>query len=121
MKELYTLNTDNNNYVLSIAHTPNDNIELDLSEYDLTHLNAYKLVDGALVLDEDKLAEMLAAEKKAENDVEISRLKAELASTDYQIIKCSECQLLGKDIPYDVAELHEKRQAIRDKLNKLEE
>ena len=119
--EKYTLNLDTNNYVLSIAHTPNDNIELDLSEYDLTHLNAYKLVDGALVLDEDKLAEMLAAEKKAVNDVEITRLKAEIAATDYQIIKCSECQLLGKDMPYDVAELHAQRQAIRDEINALEE
>ena len=121
MKEFYTLNLDNNNYVLSIAHTSNDNIELDLSEYDLTHLNAYKLVDSALVLDEDKLAEMLAAEKKAENDVEIARLKAELTATDYQIIKCSECALLGEQMPYDVAELHERRQAIRDAINALEQ
>ena len=121
MKELYTLNLDTNNYVLSIAHTSNDNTELDLSEYDLTHPNAYKLVDGALVLDDDKLAEMLASEKKAENDVEIARLKAELAATDYQIIKCSECQLLGQPMPYDVAELHAQRQAIRDEINALEE
>lgn len=51
----------------------------------------------------------------------IRELKALLAATDYQIIKCSECQLLGQDIPYDVAELHENRQAIRDKINELEE
>ena len=51
----------------------------------------------------------------------IRELKAELAATDYQIIKCSECQLLGQDMPYDVAELHAQRQAIRDKINKLEE
>lgn len=51
----------------------------------------------------------------------IRELKTLLASTDYQIIKCSECQLLGQDMPYDVAELHEQRQAIRDKINKLEE
>ena len=68
-----------------------------------------------------KLAEMLAAEKRAENAVEVSRLKAEIAATDYQIIKCSECQLLGKDMPYDVAELHEQRQAIRDEINAMEE
>ena len=73
------------------------------------------------LLDEDKLAEMMAAEKKAENDVEIARLKAEIAATDYQIIKCSECQLLGQPMPYDVTELHEKRKAIRDKINELEE
>ena len=50
----------------------------------------------------------------------IRELKAELAATDYQIIKCSECQLLGQDMPYDVAELHEQRQAIRDEINALE-
>lgn len=51
----------------------------------------------------------------------IRELKALLAATDYQIIKCSECQLLGQPMPYDVAELHEQRQAIREKINKLEE
>lgn len=121
MKELFTLNSDETNHILSIAHTAADDVELDLSAIDTDHLGAYKYIDGALVLDEDKLAEKLAAEKKAENDVEISRLKAELAATDYQIIKCSECQLLGEPMPYDVAELHEQRQAIRDKINKLEE
>ena len=50
----------------------------------------------------------------------ICELKAILAATDYQIIKCSECQLLGQDMPYDVAALHEQRQAIRDKINELE-
>lgn len=52
---------------------------------------------------------------------EINTLKQELESTDYKIIKCSECMLLGETMPYDVAELHENRQAIRDKINKLEE
>ena len=51
----------------------------------------------------------------------IRELKSELAATDYQIIKCSECQLLGQPMPYDVAELHAQRQAIRDAINKLEE
>ena len=121
MKELYTLNLDENGHILSIAHTAADDVELDLSTIDTDHLGAYQYMDGALVLDEDNLAEMLDAEKRAENAVEISRLKSEIAATDYQIIKCSECQLLGQPMPYDVAELHEKRQAIRDKINKLEE
>lgn len=53
-------------------------------------------------------------------DDEIKSLKKELESTDYKIIKCSECQLLGHPMPYDVAELHENRQAIRDEINELE-
>lgn len=52
---------------------------------------------------------------------QINTLKKELESTDYKIIKCSECQLLGQDMPYDVAELHAQRQAIRDAINALEE
>lgn len=51
---------------------------------------------------------------------EIAELKWQLQSTDYKVIKCSECQLLGKEMPYDVAELHAERQALRDKINELE-
>lgn len=51
----------------------------------------------------------------------INELKAQLSSTDYKIIKCSECQLVGEDLPYDVAELHAERQAIREQINKLEQ
>ena len=42
----YTIYLDKNNYVLSIANTPNDNIELDLTGIDLPHLNAYQLLDN---------------------------------------------------------------------------
>jgi hypothetical protein len=39
---------------------------------------------------------------------------------DYKIIKCSEYQLAGKELPYDITELHAERQALRDEINKLE-
>ena len=116
----YTLNLDENNYVLSIAHTMDDSIELDLSEYDLTYLSAYKFVNGELVLDESKLAELKAKESNAEVQLEIAKLKQELDSTDYKIIKCSEYQLAGLESPYDITELHATRQALRDKINLLE-
>lgn len=51
----------------------------------------------------------------------IAELKAELNSTDYKIIKCSECSLAGEELPYDIAELHVQRQALRDEINELEE
>lgn len=50
----------------------------------------------------------------------IAELKAQLAATDYKIIKCSECSLAGLDLPYDIAALHAERQAIRDEINRLE-
>ena len=52
---------------------------------------------------------------------QIAELKAQLSATDYRVIKCSECQLLGQELPYDVAELHAERQAIRDQINQLEQ
>ena len=52
---------------------------------------------------------------------QIAELKAQLAATDYKIIKCSECRLLGIEIPYDVAELLSLCPAIRDRINKLEQ
>lgn len=51
----------------------------------------------------------------------IAELKAQLSATDYKVIKCSECQLVGEEMPYNVAELHAERQAIRDQINQLEQ
>ena len=50
----------------------------------------------------------------------IDELKAQLATTDYKIIKCSEYQLAGVPLPYDIATLHAERQALRDEINQLE-
>ena len=50
----------------------------------------------------------------------IIELKRELTDTDYKIIKCSEYQLAGQDLPYDIVVLHAQRQAIRDEINELE-
>ena len=52
---------------------------------------------------------------------QIQTLKTSLSSTDYKIIKCSEAQLLGEELPYDIASLHAERQALRDKINELEQ
>lgn len=52
---------------------------------------------------------------------EIEELKAQLSATDYKIIKCSEYSLNGQELPYDIAELHAERQALRDRINELEE
>lgn len=51
----------------------------------------------------------------------IALLKRRLSASDYKVIKCAECQLLGEEMPYDVSELHAERQAIRDQINKLEQ
>lgn len=65
-------------------------------------------------------AQMYIPNKIKSPSEKIIELKTKLSSTDYKIIKCSECQLLGEPMPYDIVTLHAERQAIRDKINELE-
>ena len=51
---------------------------------------------------------------------EIERLKSELQESDYKVIKCAEAMAVGAEMPYDMASLHNERQALRDKNNKNE-
>ena len=52
--------------------------------------------------------------------MEIERIKSELQESDYKVIKCAEAMAVGAEMPYDVASLHNERQALRDKINELE-
>ena len=52
--------------------------------------------------------------------MEIERLKSELQESDYKVIKCAEAICLNEELPYNVTELHNERQALRDKINELE-
>lgn len=82
---MFTLNLDENNYVLSIAHTPHDDVALDLSEIELEYLNAYQYIGGKLVLDSAKKAEMIAEEeerkRKEEEPSREDRLEAQALYT----------------------------------------
>lgn len=51
---------------------------------------------------------------------EIERLKSELQESDYKITKIAEAMSIGAELPYDSQALHKERQALRDKINKLE-
>jgi hypothetical protein len=74
-------------------------------------------VDGVVT----ELTEGIVPEPAIDPQERIDELKAQLTATDYKIIKCSEYQLLGLEMPYDIAELHAERQAIRDEINTLEQ
>ena len=63
---LYTVNLDNDNFILSVAHTSNDNTELDLESMELDYLEAYQLINGQPVLNEQKKAEIIAEREQEE-------------------------------------------------------
>lgn len=61
--------------------------------------------------------EELAAMQRA---AEVEDLKMQLAESDYKVIKIAECVACSLPLPYDAAQLHSERQAIRDRINELE-
>ncbi len=52
--------------------------------------------------------------------MQIEMLKEKLTLSDYQIIKCYEYSLAGKELPYDITVIHSERQTLRDKINELQ-
>ena len=109
----YTLNLDTNNYVLSIAHTSNDDIELDLSTIDLAYLNAYQYLDGKLVLDEIKKQSIINERTNQLKEDEITRLKAELTQYDYIGTKIAMGVATKEDYADEIAHTEEIRKQIR--------
>lgn len=64
-------------------------------------------------------------EEIAKKEQEIRNLQSELTSVvsnigDWKIAKCIEYQVMGMDAPYDIYELHEQRQSVRDKIGEIE-
>ena len=105
-----------------------------LTEYDLTlgYLSKTKVIrkDAKPIDNKTKFAwakedyedvQMYMPYPEKTTAQKIQGLKAKLSATDYKVIKCAECQLLGQEMPYDVVALHAQRQAIRDQINQLEQ
>ncbi|MBR1691296.1 MAG: hypothetical protein IJ711_00810 [Lachnospiraceae bacterium] len=120
----------NTGFILS---RPENNDNWDYKEY----TTIYREIDGGVQLSDDgsvyesvsvsepeltqeELAEQERQQAVMELMTEIANLKTELAATDYQIIKCSECSLAGEEMPYDIWALHTERQLIRDEINQKE-
>lgn len=65
-------------------------------------------------------------EERRKLEQQIINLKSSLESResdigDWKIAKAQEYILAGIECPYDIAELHAKRQAVRDEINRLRE
>lgn len=114
MKELYTLNLNENNYILSIAHTPSDSVELDLSEYDLSHLSCYRFINGELVLDEEKASRLKVEEEKSKLIKEKSDLEAWLSAHDYIGTKIATGRATVEDYSAEIALMTEKANRINE-------
>ena len=55
----------------------------------------------------------------------VRSLKSQLSSSassigDWKVIKCYEAVLKNEELPYDINELMNQRQAVRDEINRIE-
>jgi hypothetical protein len=79
----------------------------------------------AVVMMNAEESQIIDNEQVVDNDglllSDIERLKSELQESDYKVIKCAEALTIGAEMPYDVESLHNERQALRDKINELEQ
>lgn len=124
---MFAITLNDENYVESYSskyRTPGSVLVDELPEEDPEKLKYYQYINGDFVFDADKWAAYEAAQEEAirrsEITQQIAALKDNLNASDYQIIKCNEYALNNLEMPYDVAALHEERQALRDKINELE-
>lgn len=69
----------------------------------------------------EKISRYMERDRQSELILDIESLKSELQESDYKVIKCAEEMAVGAEMPYDMTALHNERQALRDKINKLEQ
>ncbi len=69
---------------------------------------------------EEELAEQARQQQISQLTAQIDGLKAQIAASDYKVIKTYEYTLLGEQTEYDMKAVHAERQALRDQINSLE-
>lgn len=123
---MYKIEIDENNYLTgNWAQIGGSRDWVDVEKLpEREPFNCNKYENGEYIFDEEKEKSFINDEKiqqkiyEAKN--EIDSIKKQLFDTDYQVIKCAEYSQAGLEAPYDVEELHKTRQALRDKINELE-
>lgn len=80
------INFDENGYVSHFVVDPNGDHEID-DDINFEFLYCYHLIDGEIVLDEEKRASQIAEEQK---ETEITDLQSKLNETDYIISRTFE-------------------------------
>lgn len=73
------IETDDNLYLTVCLGDPNGEIEIP-DDFDFNFFQCYRLIEGQLILDEEKKAMQI---QKEENALEIKDLKKKLSGTDY--------------------------------------
>lgn len=86
---------------------------------------SYRLIDDALVFDEERynalLAEQAVVRERANALAEIKSLEAEIKVLNDKLTECATYQTLGLEKPYVVADLLADKAVAQQRINELEE
>ena len=80
-----------------------DGLEREATEEELKMIEEHENVEKELMQQNEELAD----------------LERILSESDYKIIKSYENSLIGKELEYDIEQLHIERQNMRDKINEV--
>ena len=80
-----------------------DGLEREATEEELKMIEEHENVEKELMQKNEELAD----------------LERILSESDYKIIKSYENSLIGKELEYDIEQLHIERQNTRDKINEV--
>ena len=80
-----------------------DGLERDATEEELKMIEEHENAEKELMQKNEELAD----------------LERILSESDYKIIKSYENSLIGKELEYDIEQLHIERQNMRDKINEV--
>lgn len=69
---------------------------------------------------EEELAEQARQQQISQVTAQIDGLKAQIAASDYKVIKTYEYTIIGEQTEYDMETVHAERQSLRDQINTLE-
>ena len=119
-----------------IYNSDNDLVQGDFSDFNTifkSKENVYELSineiyeeQKSIVIPEkeytaEELAELEKNKKIDDINFKIVKLKNQIDTTDYKIIKAYEYSLVGEDTGYDINALHVERENIRKQINDLED
>ena len=110
----YNVDVNENGYVRCLIEDSNGTLELDLSEYDLNHLSCYQYMNGELVLDAKKLAELEELKERDKLLQEKAELESWLKAHDYIGTKIATGRATVEEYASEIALMTEKANRINE-------
>ncbi len=110
----YNVDVNENGYVRCLIQESDGTLELDLSKYDLNHLSCYQYINGKLVLDTEKLAELEKSKEKDKILQEKAQLKTWLKDHDYIGTKIATGRATVEEYATEIAEMEKKAERINE-------